>query len=113
MDCTFVVRLTTHKIRSVCFISIQKPGEIKIIESWNASFEWFMDVRSFQQTADDQYAHYLQVQAKKDYYKPCFEITESMYTKPREFEVCERVGGGRSGEWVYVSEDLYDVARKK
>ncbi|KAI0479634.1 hypothetical protein F4859DRAFT_513138 [Xylaria cf. heliscus] len=55
--------------------SPQEPGKLSWVENWSKSPEWF-----------------LENQVTKDYYKEYFAITEAMFTKPREFEILDRVG---------------------
>ncbi|KAI1363057.1 hypothetical protein F5Y08DRAFT_253805 [Xylaria arbuscula] len=55
--------------------SPQEPGKLSWVENWSKSPEWF-----------------LENQMTKDYYKGYLAITEAMFTKPREFQILERVG---------------------
>ncbi|KAI0196966.1 hypothetical protein F4808DRAFT_297201 [Astrocystis sublimbata] len=55
--------------------SPQEPGKLSWIENWAKSPEWF-----------------LEYQVTKDYYKEYFAVTEAMFTKPREFQIMDRVG---------------------
>ncbi|KAF2258431.1 hypothetical protein CC78DRAFT_549151 [Lojkania enalia] len=58
----------------------ENGGVFKFVEHWNASMEWLVNV-----------------QLKKEYYKPYLAVTEPMFLKPREVEVWERMPGN---EWV-------------
>ncbi|KAL5337369.1 hypothetical protein BJX70DRAFT_245006 [Aspergillus crustosus] len=52
----------------------QNPGELSWVENWSASVEWLVEV-----------------QLKREYYKPYLEITEPMFLRPREFKLLSRV----------------------
>ncbi|KAF1954591.1 hypothetical protein CC80DRAFT_493718 [Byssothecium circinans] len=68
------------------YTSRNEPGTFKLVENWNATEEWMMNV-----------------QLKKDYYKPYLAAIESMQVKPREFEILTRMAGN---EWVSVSKEM-------
>ncbi|KAL1839911.1 hypothetical protein VTJ49DRAFT_999 [Mycothermus thermophilus] len=53
----------------------ENPGTITIVEHWNATVEWLMNV-----------------QIKKEYYKENFEKTEPMFVKPREVRILQPLG---------------------
>ncbi|ESK92542.1 antibiotic biosynthesis monooxygenase [Moniliophthora roreri MCA 2997] len=56
-------------------------GEIRLTEGWAADLDYLMNV-----------------QIKKDYYKPYFEAIEPLLTKPRVFELFERL----PPEWTTI-----------
>lgn len=43
----------------------------------------------------------------KEYYKPYFEATQPMYTKPMELEIFNRMPGN---EWKKISKDAYPLS---
>ncbi|KAK5625829.1 hypothetical protein RRF57_001545 [Xylaria bambusicola] len=57
------------------YLTPSTPGKISWVENWSKSPDWF-----------------LKEQITKDYYKEYFAVTESMFTKPREFQFLERLG---------------------
>ncbi|KAF2189254.1 hypothetical protein K469DRAFT_683683 [Zopfia rhizophila CBS 207.26] len=67
--------------------SAEEPGVFKFVENWNATREWMVNV-----------------QLKKDYYKPYLEATKPMFIKPREIEMWDRMDGN---EWVAITKDFY------
>lgn len=80
------------------FQDANTPGVFRIIENWNASINYMMDVRSLYQPGDssacpDHSDTREQVQRNKDYYKPYFAATEPMYLKPLEATVYNRFPG--------------------
>ncbi|KAH7138633.1 hypothetical protein B0J11DRAFT_20977 [Dendryphion nanum] len=64
------------------------PGAFRFVENWNATPQWFQEV-----------------QLKKEYYGPYLAITEPMWTKPRTFEIFERMPGN---EWVNVKKEMLE-----
>ncbi|KAF2470908.1 uncharacterized protein BDR25DRAFT_303506 [Lindgomyces ingoldianus] len=66
--------------------SAEEPGVFKFVENWKATREWMINV-----------------QFKKDYYKPYLTITEPIYIKPREHEIYDCMPGK---DWVYVSKEM-------
>jgi hypothetical protein len=84
------------------FQNPQNPGEIRFIEHWNASVEWFATVsllytwtwKCRREGADVNLKVLMkkQIQAQKDYYKPYQAVTEPMWIKPRELEIWSRKG---------------------
>lgn len=61
------------------FQEADQPGHFRIVENWSKGKDWFMAV-----------------QLTKDYYKPYLEATESMWIKPREFKLMDRM----APEWT-------------
>ncbi|KAI0438156.1 hypothetical protein F4803DRAFT_569999 [Xylaria telfairii] len=62
-------------LRFEVYKSRQNPGEIRWVEDWSKSLEWF-----------------LKEQITKSYYKEYLKITEPMFIKPREVRILERLG---------------------
>ncbi|MCJ1279104.1 hypothetical protein MMC21_006928 [Puttea exsequens] len=61
------------------FHEADDPGHFRIVENWSKSKEWFFAE-----------------QLSKPYYKPYEKIMESLWIKPREFRVFERL----APEWT-------------
>ncbi|KAJ5091209.1 hypothetical protein NUU61_006079 [Penicillium alfredii] len=53
----------------------EEPGTLHWVEDWNATTDWFM-----------------KEQITKPYYKDYLAATESMFVKPREFKIYNRLG---------------------
>ena len=56
------------------FHEADNPGHFRIVESWSKSKEWFFAE-----------------QLKKPYYKDYEKLMESLWTKPREFKIYDRL----------------------
>ncbi|KAI9655389.1 MAG: hypothetical protein M1821_005537 [Bathelium mastoideum] len=51
-----------------------KPGQFKLVENWNASKEWLIEV-----------------QLQKEYYKPYADATKPMWIEPLKLEFYDRL----------------------
>ena len=67
------------------FSDPEDPGHFTLVEVWNATKEWF-----------------LEVQMKKDYYSELWRETERMYCEPRIVRFAERLGEGASYRRGYL-----------
>lgn len=80
------------------FQDANTPGVFRIVENWNASIDYMMNVRSLLSIWWIHETTRLirmrgQVQRNKDYYKPYFAAIEPMYLKPLEATVYNRFPG--------------------
>ncbi|KAF2804313.1 uncharacterized protein BDZ99DRAFT_398244 [Mytilinidion resinicola] len=56
------------------FQSTDNPGVIHLVENWTESVQWFMEV-----------------QAKKEYYKAYFEAIKPLFVEPLKFQIFNRL----------------------
>ncbi|KAI7785984.1 hypothetical protein LA080_005645 [Diaporthe eres] len=89
------------------FQDANTPGVFRIVENWNASIDYMMNVGASYLLGGPMRIPKLtyggeQVQRNKDYYKPYFAATEPMYLKPLEANVYSRFPGK---QWKSIKEN--------